>query len=415
MRMDTRALAVDVAGVSKTFRVPRQHVMTFKERALHPFRRVPHQDLHALRDVSCQIEEGEFFGIVGRNGSGKSTLLKCLAGIYRADAGRMRVAGRLVPFIELGVGFNQEMSAFDNVVINGVMMGMSPRQARERFDAVIEFAELSDYLDLKLKNYSSGMQVRLAFSLMIQADADVLLIDEVLAVGDASFQQKCFDVFHQLREEGRTVILVTHDMAMVERFCGRAMLLNDGAVETIGDPRKVARRYLELNFAGAAGAGGPTAARAEDVISGVTIGDVWTEDGDGQRVDSVGQGDLLVIKAALEAQQVIRDPEVGVTIHDVDDVVVFGTTTRELGREEAPLQPGERVQLRVAVRNDLRPGRYFVDCGVHEKEHRVAAFRRRAGQFLVYGNRPQSGLVALDHTFDLQRDRAHTEPARAGL
>jgi len=412
--MDARALAVDVAGVSKTFRVPRQHVMTFKERALHPFRRVPIQDLHALRDVSCEIAKGEFFGVVGRNGSGKSTLLKCLAGIYRADAGQMRVAGRLVPFIELGVGFNQEMSAFDNVVINGVMMGMSPREARERFDAVIEFAELEDYLDLKLKNYSSGMQVRLAFSLMVQADADVLLIDEVLAVGDASFQQKCFDVFHDLRERGKTVILVTHDMTMVERFCGRAMLLDEGGVQTVGDPGEVARRYLELNFAGAAEAG-PTAARAEDVISGVTIGEVWIEDEDGRRVENVAQGERLVIKATLEAQQLIDDPEVGVTVHDADDVVVFGTTTRELGREEEPLRPGERLQLRVAVRNDLRPGRYFVDCGVHEKQHRVAAFRRRAGHFLVYGNRPQSGLVALDHTFDLQRERAPTEPARAGL
>ena len=411
--MDARPLAVDVAGVSKTFRVPRQHVMTFKERAMHPLRRVPVHDLHALRDVSCEIAKGEFFGIVGRNGSGKSTLLKCLAGIYRADAGRMRVAGRLVPFIELGVGFNQEMPALDNVVINGVMMGMSPREARERFDAVIEFAELEDYLDLKLKNYSSGMQVRLAFSLMVQADADVLLIDEVLAVGDASFQQKCFDVFHDLRDQGKTVILVTHDMVMVERFCGRAMLLDDGAVEAIGNPREVAHRYLELNFAGAAEAS-PTAARAEDVSSGVTIGDVWIEDQDGQRVDNVGQGERLVIRATLEVQQPIDDPEVGVTIHDADDVVVFGTTTREVGREEEPLRPGERLQLRVGLRNDLRPGRYFVDCGVHEKEHRVAAFRRRAGHFLVYGNRPQSGLVALEHSFDLHRDPSATEPARAG-
>ncbi|MDQ3645019.1 MAG: ABC transporter ATP-binding protein [Actinomycetota bacterium] len=411
--MDARALAVDVAGVSKTFRVPRQHVMTFKERAMHPFRRVPVHDLHALRDVSCDIAEGEFFGIVGRNGSGKSTLLKCLAGIYRADAGRMSVAGRLVPFIELGVGFNQEMSAFDNVVINGVMMGMTPREARERFDAVIEFAELEDFLDLKLKNYSSGMQVRLAFSLMVQADADVLLIDEVLAVGDASFQQKCFDVFHDLREQGKTVVLVTHDMAMVERFCGRAMLLEEGRVETIGDPGEVARRYMELNFAGAAG-GGPTPGRPEDVRRGVTIGGVWIENEDGQRVDNVGQAERLVIKADLEAEQPIEDPEVGITIHDAEDVIVFGTTTRELGRDEAPLRAGERLGLRVSLRNDLRPGRYYVDCGVHEAGHRVAAFRRRAAHFLVYGNRPQSGLVALDHTFDLQRERATTEPARVG-
>jgi len=404
---------VDVEGVSKTFRVPRQHVMTFKERALHPFRRVEVNDLHALRDVSFQIEKGEFFGIVGRNGSGKSTMLKCLAGIYAADSGRMRVAGRLVPFIELGVGFNQEMSALDNVVINGVMMGMSPGEARARFPAVIEFAELEDYLDLKLKNYSSGMQVRLAFSLMIQADADVLLIDEVLAVGDAAFQQKCFDVFHDLRDRGKTVILVTHDMAMVERFCARALLLEDGRLVEVGDPQSVARRYLELNFAEESGAPG-TGGRGGDVSSGVTIGEVWVEDAGGERVTSVGQGDRLVIRAWLEAQRRIEDPEVGVTLHDTDNVVVFGTTTRELGREERPLEAGERVELRLELRNDFRSGRYFVDCGVHEKEQRVAAFRRRASGFLVYGNRPQSGLVALEHTFELQRGRSRTEPAGAG-
>jgi len=166
--MNGRATAVGVAGVSKTFRIPRQHIMSLKERALHPFKRVQVTDLHALKDVSFEIEQGEFFGIAGRNGSGKSTLLKCMAGVYRVDQGEITVAGRLVPFIELGVGFNQEMTALDNVVINGVMMGMSPREAQRRFHAVVGFAELEGFLDLKLKNYSSGMQVRLAFALMVQ-------------------------------------------------------------------------------------------------------------------------------------------------------------------------------------------------------------------------------------------------------
>ena len=191
--MGERYAAIDVDGVNKTFRVPKQHVNTLKERALHPFRRVDVDELHALQDVSFQILEGEFFGIVGRNGSGKSTMLKLLAGIYAADSGRIMIAGRLTPFIELGVGFNMELTALDNVIINGVMTGLSPAQARASFDDVIEFAELEDFLDLKLKNYSSGMQVRLAFSLMVQSDAEVLLIDEVLAVGDAAFQQKCFN------------------------------------------------------------------------------------------------------------------------------------------------------------------------------------------------------------------------------
>ena len=184
--------------------------------------------LEALRGVSFAVEHGEFFGIVGRNGSGKSTLLKCLAGIYRLDGGEIWVDGRMSTFIELGVGFNPDLAARDNVILNGIMLGLTPREARRRYDEVIEFAELREFEDLKLKNYSSGMHVRLAFSVMIQVDADVLLIDEVLAVGDAAFQQKCFDEFNRLRDEGRTIVLVTHDMASVQRFCHRAMLLERG-------------------------------------------------------------------------------------------------------------------------------------------------------------------------------------------
>jgi ABC-2 type transport system ATP-binding protein len=185
-----RAPAVQVEGLHKQFRLPHEHVHTLKERVLHPLRRTSHDTLHALRDVSFEVSKGEFFGIVGRNGSGKSTLLKCMAGIYAADTGRIAVDGPLSTFIELGVGFNPDLPARDNVMLNATMLGLSPREALRRFDDVIAFAELEDFVDLKLKNYSSGMEVRLAFSVMIQVDAEILLIDEVLAVGDAAFQKK---------------------------------------------------------------------------------------------------------------------------------------------------------------------------------------------------------------------------------
>jgi len=240
--------AVVVDGLSKTFRIPREQVHTLKERALHPFRRAGHDELRALRDVSFAVEPGEFFGIVGRNGSGKSTLLKCLAGIYGVDAGDIYVNGRLSTFIELGVGFNPDLPARENVMINATMLGLSPREARRRFDEVIDFAELHEFVDLKLKNYSSGMMVRLAFAVMIQVDASILLIDEVLAVGDAAFQQKCFDEFARIRRDGRTVLLVTHDMAAVRRFCDRALLLEHGEMVEEGEPMRVGNRYLELNF-----------------------------------------------------------------------------------------------------------------------------------------------------------------------
>ena len=246
-----RPVVIEVRDVEKTFRVPDHRVDTLKERALHPLARGRARELRALRGVSFDVHAGEFFGIVGRNGSGKSTLLKIMSSIYRADAGRIRVAGRLAPFIELGVGFNPELTARDNVVLGGVMMGVGRRAAERRLDAVLEFAELRDFVDLKLKNYSSGMMVRLAFAVMVEADADIMLIDEVLAVGDAAFAQKCLDVFRAKRRAGRTLVLVTHDMATVQEFCDRALLIHDGEVRYLGDPEETALRYYRLNFAGA--------------------------------------------------------------------------------------------------------------------------------------------------------------------
>ena len=234
---------LDAEGITKTFWIPDQRIDSFKERAVHPLRRQHFRRLDALQGVSFSVRRGEFFGIVGRNGSGKSTLLKILASIYKADHGVVRIAGRLAPFIKLGVGFNPDISARENVVLNGVMMGLTPKQAESRIDAVFEFAELEEFKELRLKNYSSGMTVRLAFSVMIEADADIMLIDEVLAVGDAAFQQKCADVFRGMRDRGKTVVLVTHDMGAVETYCDRAMLLRDGEMVHLGAPDEVALHY----------------------------------------------------------------------------------------------------------------------------------------------------------------------------
>src|SRR3954470_17346604 len=243
-------VVIEARGVSKTFRVPDQRIDSLKERVTHPFQQVHHRDLRALRGVSFEVRRGEFFGIVGRNGSGKSTLLKILSSIYRADVGSIRMAGRLEPFIELGVGFNPDLTARENVALNGVMMGLSRREAAGKLDSVLDFAGLREFVDLKLKNYSSGMMVRLAFSVMVEADADIMLIDEVLAVGDAQFAQKCMDVFREKRRAGKTIVLVTHDMATVQSFCDRAMVIHDGALEYLGDPEEAALRYYRLNFGG---------------------------------------------------------------------------------------------------------------------------------------------------------------------
>jgi ABC-type polysaccharide/polyol phosphate transport system ATPase subunit len=236
--------AIDARGVSKTFLIPHETRMRLKEYFAHPLRRTTYERNDALRDVTFQVESGEFFGIVGPNGCGKSTLLKILARIYRADAGSVQVNGKLSPFIELGVGFNYELSARDNIEINGILLGLTPREIEERFDRILAFAELERFVDQQLKNYSSGMLVRLGYSIAIQVPFDILLLDEVLAVGDASFQAKCFDTFDQMRADGKTIVFVSHDLDAVTRFCDRAVYLADGMVQCIGDPRDVVDAYL---------------------------------------------------------------------------------------------------------------------------------------------------------------------------
>jgi len=237
--------AIEVSGVSKTFVIPHERRLRLKEYFAHPGRRTTYERNQALRDVSFTVPEGEFFGIVGPNGCGKSTLLKTLARIYRADAGMVRVNGRISPLIELGVGFNYELSARDNIEINGLLLGLTSEEVEAKFDSIIAFAELERFVDQRLKNHSTGMILRLAYAIAIQVPSDILLLDEVLAVGDASFQAKCFESFVTMRNEGKTIVLVSHDLGSVIRFCDRAMLLSEGSVQCIGDSRIVVDKYLE--------------------------------------------------------------------------------------------------------------------------------------------------------------------------
>jgi len=235
--------AIEVRDLRKTFRLPHERRDTLREYFLHPLQRVDYEGNVALDGVSFEIEEGECFGIVGPNGSGKSTLMKLIAGIYRADAGRVRVRGRLSPFIELGVGFNPELTGRDNIRINGTLLGLSKRELQRRYDDIVGFAGLERFVDQKLKNYSSGMQVRLAYSIAIQVDFDVLLLDEVLAVGDRAFQEKCFETFDQFRAEGKTIVFVSHDLEAVGRFCDRALLLDHGIPTSLGATEDVLEAY----------------------------------------------------------------------------------------------------------------------------------------------------------------------------
>jgi ABC-type polysaccharide/polyol phosphate transport system ATPase subunit/ABC-type polysaccharide/polyol phosphate export permease len=241
------APAIVVEGLSKTFHVPQQRYTRLRERLVDRFRSEPPELLPALDAVSFEVRRGEFFGVAGRNGSGKSTLLRCVGGIYSYEEGRIEVRGRLAPFVELGVDLRPDLSARDNVILNATMLGLSRSEARDRVDAILAFAGLEEFETMRLRNFSSGMKVRLAFSVAIQVDADVLLVDEVLAVGDSSFQRRCFQEFDRLRREGRTVVLVTHDMEVLRRHCDRALLLESRRVIAVGKPERIADRYEELN------------------------------------------------------------------------------------------------------------------------------------------------------------------------
>lgn len=393
-------LAIEVRGLKKAFRIPTHRVDSLKERMVRPFASPDFRELRALDEISFEIHQGEFFGIVGRNGSGKSTLLKLLASIYRADAGTIRMAGRLAPFIELGVGFNVELTARENVLLNGVMMGLTPKETRERLDAVLDFAELRDFADLKLKNYSSGMLVRLAFSTMMEADADILLIDEVLAVGDAAFQQKCADAFREMKATGKTIVLVTHEMATVEEYCHRAMLIEGGKILRLGDPEEIGREYLRLNFQAGSSPG-------EDGVlalsEGVRLLDIWIEDAGGERAAGIEHGEPIRLRAEIELTRDAFGVAVGFTMANADGITMFQLGSGIRGRDgSGRLQEGERAKVSAELENPLAPGRYYVHCGVQQDRGRgdISLYEHNALDFVVFGSERPGGVLSLEHEIE---------------
>jgi ABC-type polysaccharide/polyol phosphate transport system ATPase subunit len=384
--------AVVAEGVRKAFRLPHQRYSTLKERALHPFASKSSDTLHVLDDVSFSVQTGEFFGIVGRNGSGKSTLLKCLAGIYGVDSGQIDIRGRVSPFIELGVGFNPDLTARDNVLINAIMLGLSRKEARRRFDSIIEFAELEEFVDLKLKNYSSGMSVRLGFSVAIQVDADVILIDEVLAVGDAAYQRKCFDEFERMRGEGRTILFVTHDMASVERFCDRAMLIEKGRLTDIGAPDEISRRYSEVNF----GQVGAPDARDGEGGAEARIKSLWLEGPNGERAVSLGQGERGHAHVEVEFLKTVAYPAVSVVFRNEVRHTIFVASTTTHG-PMAVYEPGDRLSIRLSFENWLAPSRYTLTpvITVWDPDERVLDQKADLASVIVKGPVYTGGAVDL--------------------
>lgn len=247
----TQEVAIKVKNVSKEFKIPHEKITSMKGAFVNVLKKNTYEEFKALDNVSFEVKKGEFFGIIGRNGSGKSTLLKILAGIYQSDSGKVEIDGLISPFLELGIGFNPELSGRDNVYLNATVLGLTKSQIDAKFNDIVEFSELERFIDQKLKNYSSGMQVRLAFSVAIHANRDILLMDEVLAVGDSNFQTKCLDYFGKIKNKGKTVILVTHDTNAVRDFCDKVLVLNDGKIEVVSpNADKAIFDYNKLIYTG---------------------------------------------------------------------------------------------------------------------------------------------------------------------
>jgi ABC-2 type transport system ATP-binding protein len=402
--MADRTSAVRVSELSKAFELPLLRYSTLKERVLHPFAFNASNVLHALRSVSFDVAGGEFFGIVGRNGSGKSTLLKCLAGIYSIDSGAIRVTGRVSPFIELGVGFHSELTARDNAIISAIMLGLSRREARRRFDEIIAFAELEDYLDLKLKNYSSGMLVRLGFATAITVDADVLLIDEVLAVGDASFQQKCFDSFERLRRQGRTMLFVTHDMAAVRRVCDRAMLIESGRLCEIGDPETVTRAYNEVNFARLHV---PRADDADESRPGeAAVIDAWFEDESGTRIAACFSGRPVTACMRVAFRAELRDPQFLLVLRNELGHPLLAAGSQQSFGASGTFRSGETAVVRTRFENLLAPSRYGLTVVVSRDAEGADVLDHRpdAATLLVHATYTSGAVVELPFEVEIERD-----------
>jgi ABC-type polysaccharide/polyol phosphate transport system ATPase subunit len=403
----SRPVVVEVRDLAKTFEIPLQRVDSIKERVLHPFASGASRSLTALRGISFDVHKGEFFGIVGRNGTGKSTLLKILASIYAADAGTIRMAGRVAPFIELGVGFNVDLTARENVVLNGVMMGLSREQSEGRVDEVIEFAELEEFSELKLKNYSSGMLVRLAFALMLQVDADILIFDEVLAVGDASFQQRCAAAFRDLREQGKTIVLVTHDMHAVEKNCERAMILEAGRLQAIGAPAEIAREYLEINMRRHVTRSPAREHRSESAAaSAFQFERVWIEDMNGAAGNSWPSQTPLAAKAAIVAREDAPESFFSLELRDGEGAPIAALPYRSLAGDGQPIRAGDRYVVTVKMIVPEGFNSFFVHCAIAADPagaHQLV-LRENAASFLGYDAAPPE-LEAQEYEFDIDVQR----------
>jgi ABC-type polysaccharide/polyol phosphate transport system ATPase subunit len=387
----------------------------------------PEETFQALKDVSFDVQKGQTFGVVGRNGSGKSTALKLVAGITKPTIGTVRVDGRVSALIELGAGFHPEISGRENVFINGVMLGMSKREIQARFDEIVEFAELEEFIDAPVKTYSSGMYMRLGFAVAIHVDPDVLLVDEVLAVGDEGFTHKCLDKFAEFKRRNKTILLVTHSLGLVERFCDEAVWLDHGTKKAQGDPTRVVGAYVtdverqEEQFLATGDARAKDEAdeaAAEPAAGPVEVGEVATDmsrategrwgsghavianvtllGADGQPTHIFHTGEPMTLQLDVEARRPLADFVFGVGIYSADGLCVYGTNTDIEEHEPETLSGRGEVRLSIEAL-DLVEGTYKLDVALHKRDGAPYDYHRLLYTFRVKSRLKDVGIYRPRH------------------
>ncbi len=359
-------IAIKVDNVHKTFKIPHEKSSSLKSAALNVFKRKSSTEFPAAKGISFEVKRGEFFGIIGRNGSGKSTMLKMLAGIYLQDKGGIEINGRLSPFLELGVGFNPELTARDNIYLNGAILGLIRKEIDEKFDEIIEFSELEEFVDQRLKNFSSGMQVRLAFSVAIHAHADILFIDEVLAVGDFNFQKKCLEVFERLKREGKTIVFVTHSMGYVRDFCDRVAVIDKGKIIQIGDTEKAIDVYNKLNLGQEERRIGRENTKnkengSERIGNGkATITKYKIFDNKGKEAVNLETGEKFKIELEIIFNDNVKNPAIGIMFRKNPSENLFGINSHYEKKIIGEKKKGDKLKFIAKSEMPLASGTYYV-------------------------------------------------------
>ncbi|MGI9027257.1 MAG: ABC transporter ATP-binding protein [Candidatus Saccharimonadales bacterium] len=393
-------IAIKIDNVNKSFKLPHEKQGSIKSILINSFRgSKTYEKQQVLKNISFEIKKGEFFGIVGRNGSGKSTLLKLLAGVYSPNSGQIHINGKLTPFIELGVGFNPELTGRENVYLNGALLGFSRKEMDELYEEIVAFAELERFMDQKLKNYSSGMQVRLAFSIAIRAKSEILLLDEVLAVGDVIFQKKCYDYFKQLKKQKRTVVFVSHDTGALQEYCDNSILVNEGEIVYKGKIDTTVRKYLDLvNDAET------ETTKDTEVSKRWGTGKVLIEDikilqaKNSNKIAPFRENEDIGIRVRIVAKEKTHSPVIGITIRDLAGQIVFQSNTLWLKVKVADRDIGEKLTINWSVPNAFNTGTYTISPGVSDSSGtEVLDWLEDAVEFKVSKKQKSHALINIEH------------------